>query len=332
MEQLHEHAEAINKAATALGYVGFDLEHDMDGNIRYVQLSTDHVKALVFNITALTIQAFLHNKHIRGLLESPEVLKVGVGISGTSGSYQSLADQSNESIHSTGDALKIFRALDAGSRVHMRSLVELSYLAQMHDVNTFPSSLTVWERLARIREWFRQPVGVGHQVKLSDIVAHVLGEYLPKDNQLIDWSDPTQVGSDQILCMLRTHFHPPVHKTDTGRAALPDAAHDADAGRRLYGFFALNGTCSEAYPKDVKSLYSFDLGSDQTDTHHRLLVRGANPDVVWRAREIPTHGRRRKGILGIVILSGLYFALLVGARAYTTCIFLVSWVIASRIV
>lgn len=81
-EQLHEHARAINETATALGYIGFDLEHDRDANIRYVQLSTDHARAFVFNVTALTNQALLHNEHIRGLLESPGVLKVGVGISG----------------------------------------------------------------------------------------------------------------------------------------------------------------------------------------------------------------------------------------------------------
>lgn len=225
--------------------------------------------------------------------------------------------------------MKIFRALGAANRVHMRSLVELSYLAQMYDVNAFPSSLTSWERLARIREWFRQPIGLGHQIKLSDIVAHTLGEYLPKDSQLVDWGDPTQIGPDQIQC---TSTHSIFVCSDlTDNNTHPDAAHDADASRRLYGFFELNGICSETYPDDVKSLYSFDLGSDQTNTHHSLLVRGSSPEIVWRAREIPTHGRQRKSILGIVILFGSYVGLLVGARAYMTCIFLLSWVTASRV-
>ena len=83
----------------------------------------------------------------------------------------------------------------------MRSLVKLSFLTQMHDVDAFPLSLAPWERLARIREWFRYPRRVGNYVKLADIVAHELREYLSKDEQLIDWGDPTQVGPNEIQCM-----------------------------------------------------------------------------------------------------------------------------------
>ena len=85
LHQLQQHAQAINEAAVHLGYVGFDLEHDMQARITHVQLSVDHVRAYVFNITSLTIEVFLHNEHICGILESPAILKAGVGITGMRG-------------------------------------------------------------------------------------------------------------------------------------------------------------------------------------------------------------------------------------------------------
>ena len=83
----------------------------------------------------------------------------------------------------------------------MKNLVELSRLAQMYDLLQLSTSQqTICQRLFSPRDWFRIPRQDSDLIKLQVLVSHKLGEYLPKEDQLLDWGDPEQIGPTQLLC------------------------------------------------------------------------------------------------------------------------------------
>ena len=105
-----------------------------------------------------------------------------------------------------GDAVNIGRVFQRPDQpIHMKNLVGLSRVAQMCDSLTLPTSQqTMRQRLFSPRDWFRLPRQESDLIKLQVLVAHKLGEYLPKEDQLLDWGDPEQIGPTQLQCKHNT--------------------------------------------------------------------------------------------------------------------------------
>lgn len=101
-----------------------------------------------------------------------------------------------------GDACNVGKVFEHPEEpVLMKNLVELSRVAQIYDSFSLPASQrTICERLLSPREWFRTPRQDSDLLKLQVLVSHKLGEYLPKEDQLLDWGDPEQIGHTQLLC------------------------------------------------------------------------------------------------------------------------------------
>lgn len=105
-----------------------------------------------------------------------------------------------------GDAANIFKGIKhPGQPIVMKNLVEISRMAQLYDSISLPGSQqTMCQRLFSLRDWFRVPRKQSDLIKLQVLVAYKLGEYLQKDDQLLDWGDPTQIGPQQLQCKHNT--------------------------------------------------------------------------------------------------------------------------------
>ena len=213
LAELADHAARLNPEALDPRYVGFDLELTTDKRIAYLQFSISDLETIIVKISDdLFLENVLQNPFIRALLQSEDISKVGVGIYGMLyGIYYQFHRLTSIL---KGDACYIFQGIKhPGQPIVMKNLIELSHVAQMYDSFALPTSQqTMCQRLLSPRDWFRHPRQPKDQIKLSVLVAHKLGEYLPKDSQKLDWGDPTQIGPLQLQC---THIAMPPQVTFT---------------------------------------------------------------------------------------------------------------------
>lgn len=101
-----------------------------------------------------------------------------------------------------GDANIVYKALtQPAERILMKRNVELTHVVQLYDGIGLPTAqLKIWQRVVSVRDYFRVPRQAKDLLKLMDIVAIKLHEYLVKTDQLINWADPTQVTHQQLVC------------------------------------------------------------------------------------------------------------------------------------
>lgn len=83
LAELQVHAARLDPEFLDPKYVGFDLELSKNQEIVYMQVSISDLSTFIFKIgEALKIQDVLLNNHVKAMLESNNISKVGVGIFG----------------------------------------------------------------------------------------------------------------------------------------------------------------------------------------------------------------------------------------------------------